>query len=369
MVHIFSQNAMKNKFIAGAFLILCSAAMLGNDDCRLVITQEEESRMLNEADDFIDAIPEGLQDMQADAVLHALQGSQAELERVRNSRNAAHECSAGVAVKDIVALEGVARGIPMRLYQPENASGEELPILIYLHGGGWTFGSLNSCAAFCDALASEGNVNVLAVDYSLAPENPFPRALSDCVSVVEYASENARELGSAPGLISIGGDSSGGNLALAAALYFTENKIPGDSLRSIVLYYPVVNVENENVGSWKKYSRGYGLDRRLMDAFIQAYDDKGRSPDSIGNLPKHALISPAKATVEQLAALPPMLMISAERDILCDQGADFANKIKAARGSVKRVEFPGAVHLFITVNGQPTAFRKAVALTSDFLQK
>ena len=355
---------MKKLILTGLILGMGVLPFYGKKDVRINLTEDDKVKMLNEADDFIDEIPEGQPDRQADAILHALQGSGAELDAVRQSRNLTPQYSANVEVKDITPTEGSARGIAMRLYRPKSANGKQLPLLLYFHGGGWCFGSLNSCAAYCNALASEGNVAVLAVDYSLAPENPFPGGLSDCIAATEYAFGNSAELGTSPALISLGGDSAGGNLALATSMYFSTNK-PKDKIRSLVLYYPVVDIKNENAGSWKEFSRGYGLDRRLMDSFILGYDDKGKAADEIGNISKEVLKSPIKGDEELLKKLPPILMVSAGRDILVDQGRAFAEKV----GGVERVEFPGAVHLFITVPGQETAFRNAVEITGSFLSE
>lgn len=359
---------MRKILLAGLMIGVSFIGSYGREQGLMTVTAQEATQMLNEADDFIDEIPEGYQDHQADAVLHALQGMTAELQQVRQSRNVTPKYSEGVEVRDINPLGGPARGIGMRLYRNKSADGKAQPLLIYFHGGGWTFGSLNSCANFCDALASGGAVSVLAVDYSLAPESPFPRGLSDCISAVEYAFQNFKELGTTPELISLGGDSSGGNLALATTLYFCENKQDDINIRSLALYYPVVDLDNPNEGSWKEYSRGYGLDGRLMEAFLKAYDDNGRAPESLGNISKKILKSPAKGDAELMKKLPPVMIISAERDILADQGKAFADKLKDVGVSVERIEFPGAVHLFITVPGQGAAFNKAVALTEEFLK-
>ena len=237
--------------------------------------------------------------------------------------------------------------------RPKHYKAERLPLLVYLHGGGWTFGSTNSCADFCDAVASAGKAMVLAIDYALTPENPYPKGLEDCVTAVRYAREKAEEWGSADSLVSIGGDSSGGNLALASALYLhqAEDKMP----RSLILFYPVLKAYDDDSESWKKYGKGYGLDSNIMNVFNRAY---------IGaNDATAPLISPAHASFDTLREMPPILMVNAERDILCDQGKEFAQ----SNSNVTRIEFPGAVHLFITVKGQPTAFNKAVQLTSDSL--
>ena len=208
-------------------------------------------------------------------MLHAIRGQGAELLAIRNSRRATHVVSKSVKAQDIIG-DGSARGLKMRLYRPLAAAKKPLPLLVYFHGGGWTWGGIESCAAFCDALAATGKVMVLAVDYSLAPEKPFPAGLMDCVSAVEYAFSHAKKWGSAAGMVSAGGDSSGGNLALATALYMNKNATAGQRLHSLVLLYPVVKAyADKESKSWKKYGRGYGLDKRLMEAFCDAYIAKG----------------------------------------------------------------------------------------------
>ncbi|MDE5712505.1 MAG: alpha/beta hydrolase [Muribaculaceae bacterium] len=338
---------------------------------RLLPTEKEKTAFLNEADDFIDDMAEGLQDRQCDAVLHSIRGEGAELMRIRMSRNEEVALSSNVERKDLTG-DGAARGLQMRLYKPSTAGkdGAKIPLLVYLHGGGWTFGSINSCSLFCDALASNENVMVLAVDYRLAPENPFPAGLMDCVSAVEYAMSHAEEWGSSQELVSLGGDSSGGNLAVAASLYL-QDQAKLSPIKSLVLFYPVVKAYADGSSSWKEYSRGYGLNSRLMNSFNEAYAGSSVATGSTQNKEKsenhNPLVSPAEAEKSQLAKLPPVLIIGAERDILYDQGKEFASVLHQSGNSVEHITFPGSVHLFITVKGQPTAFSKAVTLSGAFL--
>lgn len=320
----------------------------------LLLPSEKESvEMLNEADDFIDDMPDAWQDRQADAVLHAIRGQFNELYQLRKNLDAAMAVSANVVTKDFIG-DGSARGLKMRLYKPKNAS-KTLPLLVYLHGGGWATGGLNGSSAVCDALAATGTVMVLAVDYSLAPERPYPGAVMECVGAVEYAEEHAKEWGSSPKLVSLGGDSTGANLALATALYMEKGGVTKDAIKSLVLYYPVTKGYRDDSASWKKYSRGYGLDSRLLDAYLRAYLSGGDAKDP--------MVSPGDASAEALRKLPPALIISAERDIVADQGKELASKLSKA----DHVEFPGTVHLFMTAAGQPTAFAKAIAITADYL--
>lgn len=337
--------------IASAYVVSMFAKVPDN----LLPTESEKADMLREADDFIDEITDGRQDRQSDAILHAMRGQGAELMALRQSRNSQGMISSNVEVQDICG-KGMAQGIAMRLYRPENPTSDKpLPLLVYLHGGGWTIGSINSCAEFCDALAATGKVMVLAVDYALAPEKPYPAGLTDCVAATEFAIDNAGKWGSSSSMVSIGGDSSGGNLALATALSLADRRMQ-DPLRSIVLFYPVVKAYSDNSISWKRYRRGYGLDKRLMETFNEAYLAGGDSRDP--------MVSPIEAPLEKLAQLPPVLLVAAERDILADQGREFTDKVKGT----ERIELPGTVHLFITVPGQPTAFGKAVRITVAFLR-
>ncbi|MDE5683917.1 MAG: alpha/beta hydrolase, partial [Muribaculaceae bacterium] len=126
------------------------------------------------------------------------------------------------------------------------------------------------------------------------------------------------------------------------------------------LFYPVLRAGNEDSPSWKEYSVGYGLDGTIMEAFNRAY---------VGNRnPEIPLISPLCADEASLALLPPTLIINAERDILCAQGEDMFQILKKSGVHVRREVFDGAVHLFITVKGQPTAFSRAIESTAGFLK-
>ena len=337
---------------------LCALGCLGGYakvPKNLLPTEKESAAMLREADDFIDELADTPQDFQADAVLHSLYGHFGELIQLRQSLNTPLKLSEGVEVLPVKG-DGAARGLNMRLYKPSKTDGKPMPLLVYFHGGGWTVGGLESCSTFCDALAATGSAMVLAVDYSLAPERPYPAGMMDCVSAVEYVFANASELCTSKELISLGGDSAGGNLALATAMYMADSH-PTDKIRSLVLFYPVVKAYNDKSASWKRYSRGYGLDGRLLEAYADAYVAKGDEKDPY--------VSPADADDAKLAALPPVLMVTAQQDILADQSKEFADRLKHA----DRVELPNTVHLFISRPGQPTAFTKSVALASAFLKK
>ena len=320
-----------------------------------------DSAMRREGAAFIARMPEGLQARQEKAVRMAIAGNCTLLEEVRASRNGVETLPDEVRATDIQGK--------YRLYAPVLSSSKKLPLLIYLHGGGWCFGSINSCSRFCMELVREAGVAVLAVEYPLAPEHPYPAALTCCTEAVSFAFNQAEAYGFDTENISIGGDSAGGNLALATALhlvYARQMLAVTDSasiprLRSIVAFYPVTKVWNDRSDSWRQYGQGYGLDGSIMEAFNEAYL-QGANPD----LP---LISPYNAPLEHLAQFPSVLMINAEKDILCEQGRQMCDKLTEAGVDVVHEVLPGTTHLFITVAGQPTAFGKAVRATSEFLKR
>lgn len=360
---------MIKKFIYTVLMISCAFAISAEEKIKEIkFSQEEKAAMLNEAEDFIDIYSDRRQDLLADAIRHAMQGNTSELLKARQGRDVPYGLPEGVIKTDLSTVGANGGNIKMSLFRlMPQTDGIVRPLLVYFHGGGWTLGSINSCSKFCGDLAATGEVNVLAVDYALAPENPFPSGLSDCISAIDYAFDNAAQLGSDINAISIGGDSSGGNLAIAAAMIQNAGDEDKKTIKSIVLFYPVTKAYNDKSASWKKYSKGYGLDGRLMEAFIDAYQ-KDEANEYKGIDPA-MLKSPGDASDELLRGLPPVLLIAAERDILNDQGSDFINRLNELNLNAERITFPGTTHLFITVDGQPAALKKSVAIAKYFLSR
>lgn len=168
----------------------------------------------------------------------------------------------------------------------------------------------------------------------------------------DYACEQAEFLGIDTKHIFLGGDSSGGNLAIACALH------PScvGSINSLLLFYPVTKACDDHSTSWKSYRKGYGLDAEIMEEFNRAYIGEY---DAV-----NPQISVGLCENEALQYLPNTLLIAAGRDILCDQGKEFARRVG---DKVTRIEFPEAVHLFITVPGRDKAFEYAVQLSVNYL--
>lgn len=325
------------RFIIAIFVIWCACTLYSAnaDSCK----HPERA----EADSFLANMPDKLQDRQAEAIRKAISGDGGLLYNVRNARNHAAELPEDVSRTEI--------NESLTLFRSNRYDNDTMPLLVYLHGGGWVIGSINSCSRYCGAMAEKG-VAVLAVYYRLAPEHPFPKGLNDCIDAVNFALDNMAEWKCSG--ISVGGDSSGGNLAIATAMSFPES-----TFDSLILFYPVTKAYADGSESWKEFGKGFGLDSELMNAFNNAYTSDSYNP----------LVSPAEASDSVLSRLPPTLLVAAERDILRYQGADFADRLARLGVESKYVLIPGSVHLFITVAGQPTAFRRSVCESSGFITR
>lgn len=339
----------------GAFI---GTAVWGMDP----VSAEEALKMRMEADEFLASRPDGLQDRQTLSVRRAIAGDLSGLQAVRRSRDNVQTLSGNVIAED-VRIPGPDGAVGIRIYRNSSPVSEKLPVLVYFHGGGWTFGSLNSCAAVCDALARSGKVVVVGVNYRLAPEYPYPAPLTDCVAAFRYVCDHASEWGGDPARVSVGGDSSGGNLALGVALQEAMKGDAGMNPASVVAVYPVLKAfAVPEDGSWSRYAKSYALDACQMEAFDAAYT---AGNDSIARLP---LVSPAMASDTLLEQLPPVLIINAERDILLDQGLEFASRLQQLGVRSRHELLPGAVHLLVTLPGQHVAFERMAGLMLEFME-
>lgn len=227
-----------------------------------------------------------------------------------------------------------AGGVPARLYRPD--TGARVPgLLVWYHGGGWVLGSLDLHDGTCSSLARRSGHAVLSIDYRLAPEHPFPAALTDCVTATSWAHENADALGIDPTRIAVGGDSAGGNLAAVVA------QLAPIPIVSQLLVYPVTDARAGSA-SYVENADGYLLTAASMHWFIGHYlsGDEG-SPDD----PR---VSPLLAADEAIAKSPPTLVITAGFDPLRDEGTDFAARLAGTGVRVSHVHFPDQIHAFFS---------------------
>ncbi|RME27304.1 MAG: alpha/beta hydrolase [Deltaproteobacteria bacterium] len=239
-------------------------------------------------------------------------------------------------------------GRPCRLYR---APGPPRALLVYLHGGGWVCGDLDTHDRVCRRFAEEARRAVLAVDYRLAPEHPFPAGFDDVVAVLRQVLD--RDLpGVAPGLpVEVGGDSAGGNLAAAACLALRED---GGSERGRqparqLLVYPAVDLRMLTV-SHRSLGHGY-----LLEASdLEWYRDHYGCPDLFD-----WRASPLLA--ESHAGLPPAIVVTAGFDPLRDEGQQYADRLERAGVSVCRLHEPGLTHGFLNMDGVIPAADRAFA--------
>ena len=247
-----------------------------------------------------------------------------------------------------------AGGVPARLYLPE-PSGELPGLLIWFHGGGWVIGDLESHDNVCHSLARRSGHAVLSIAYRLAPEDPFPAALGDCIQATRWAHANAAELGVDPDRLAVGGDSAGGNLA---AVVTHVAPVP---LRFQLLVYPITDAR-ATTPSYTDNATGYLLTAAGMQWFIGHYLAGGHgSPDD----PR---VSPLLASREALAQSPPALVITAGYDPLRDEGVQYAERLADAGVTVSHVHVPGQIHAFFSRPHLLTDARIAQALAAESLR-
>jgi acetyl esterase len=227
--------------------------------------------------------------------------------------------------------------VPVRLYRSGRLSPEaRLPALLYAHGGGWVFGNLDSHDVLCAQLAIEAGIAVLAVDYRLAPETRFPGAFDDVVAALQWLAANGASIGIDPGRLAVGGDSAGGNLAAAAAIWARDNN--GPKLRMQLLAYPVTDAVARSE-SYKSFADGYGLNAATMEWFIAHYTP---DPATRGDW----RVSPLRA--RSLGGLPPALVVTAGYDPLRDEGRAYAWRLQQEGTMADLVEFGGMLHGFLS---------------------
>ena len=249
-------------------------------------------------------------------------------------------------VRDIL-IPGPATSLRARVYRPRDEA--NLPILVFFHGGGYTIGSLHSHDAVCRHLSVEGDCIVVAVDYRLAPEHPFPAAPDDAYAATCWVAKHGAQLGGDPQRIAVGGDSAGGNLSAVTCLQ--AKTCGGPKLVFQLLIYPGTDM-TRSFPSHKAYGEGYLLTTALIDWFHDNYlGSQGREVDWMAS-PLHAA---------DLQGLPPAHVITAGFDPLQDEGIAFGEKLEAAGVRVSFSHYPGMLHGFITQPGFITDAR--VALT------
>lgn len=237
-----------------------------------------------------------------------------------------------VRVTEDILIPG-APSVPARVYRPIERQSDGL--VVFLHGGGFVVGNLETHDHVCRDLCRRAGLVVLAVDYRLAPEGKFPAAVDDSLNATRWAAHNAAHLSVNQGSIIIAGDSAGGNLAAVTAIRLRDEG--GPPLRGQLLIYPVTDYHTPGTASYFTYAGGYSLTRAAMIRFWREY----LADESDGT---HVDAAPLRAT--DLTNLPPALVMTAEFDPLRDEGEAFARKLMDAGVTVTLKRYDGLIHGF-----------------------
>ncbi|MGG4489268.1 alpha/beta hydrolase [Metabacillus idriensis] len=227
--------------------------------------------------------------------------------------------------------------IPVRIYQPQ--SSELLPVLIFMHGGGWVFGDLDSADSMCRYFAKNANCLIVSVGYRLAPEHPFPAALMDVLAVSEWVPQNISKWNGNSDQLAIGGESSGANLAAAAANWLCDQGKQTFNMQFLIT--PVLNHHFDTESYLSGYS--FNLTKEKMEWFWNHYLSKqehGKNPYASPLLLINA------------EHVPPAMIVTVEYDPLRDEGRQYAEKLPDAGVSVTYLHYEQLVHSFPNMIGQ-----------------
>ncbi|MFJ8086492.1 alpha/beta hydrolase [Streptomyces sp. NPDC096205] len=273
-------------------------------------------------------------------------------------RKAVDEVQSGDTAKPAVDEEwvtvpgGPTGSVRARIVRPAGATGP-LPVILYIHGAGWVFGNAHTHDRLVRELAVGAEAAVVFPEYDLSPEARYPVAVEQNFAVARWITDQDPSGGLDGARLAVAGDSVGGNMA--AALTLLAKQRGGVPLRHQVLFYPVTDASFDT-GSYHQFATGYFLRRDGMQWFWDQYttDEAERA---------QVTASPLRATTEQLTGLPPALVITAEADVLRDEGEAYANKLREAGVAVTAVRFQGIIHDFVMLDALRATHAAEAAIT------
>jgi len=234
-----------------------------------------------------------------------------------------------------------------RVYMPFE-SRNPLPVTVYFHGGGFVYGNRDTHDSVCRLISRLSGSILVSVDYRLAPENKFPKAVYDAYDSVKWVSNNADKLNGDNNRIFLAGDSAGGNLCSAVSLISRDNK--EELVKYQVMIYPVVNFKDSSPSMFE-FSEGYFLTRERMNWYNKQYFES-----------EEDCFNPLASTINaDLRGLPETLVITAEYDPLRDQGETFAHLLKLNGVKASSIRYNGVIHGFVSFHDYLYAGKEAIA--------
>jgi len=244
-----------------------------------------------------------------------------------------------VETNDLEMPVGPGGKTSVRIIRPAGPTGS-LPFFLYLHGGGWIMGNKKTHHRLVSELAARSGRAAVFIDYPPSPEARYPRAIEEALAVLTHLADQGGQYSLSPDKPVIVGDSVGGNMALATAMM--AKKKPGPEIAGLVLFYPVTDA-GLDTESYQDFAEGPWLTKKAMEWFWEAYlpDKGGRAEPTV---------SPLRAAPEALKGLPPTLIITAENDVLRDEGEAMADKLDKAGVPTANVRMNGTVHDFVMLN-------------------
>ena len=284
----------------------------------------------------------------SDSLAEGTDPVRARVQRRQEATIVAERPTIPMARVEALEIPGPAGPMAARLYVPDAPGTEPPSLLVYFHGGGWVIGDLETHDSPCRFLAAHSGMRVLAVDYRLAPEHPFPAAAEDAFAAYAWASANAERFGTAAGRVAVGGDSAGGNLAAVTCLTARDEGAPAPAMQ--LLIYPVTETSRE-LPSRQAFREGFILTRRDM-----AYYEDRYLPPAVDRADPRVSVLRA----EDLSGLPPAYVATAGFDPLRDEGEAYAERMREAGVPVTLHRHPGLVHTFVNLTAICPSARAAM---------
>ncbi|PDQ20541.1 lipase [Mesorhizobium sanjuanii] len=244
-------------------------------------------------------------------------------------------------------IAGPGGPLTLRIYRGHDAPGTDAPALLYLHGGGWVIGNLESHDEICRWFANMAACVVVSPAYRLAPEHKFPAAVEDCRAVLSSMQQAAGDLGIDARRVAVAGDSAGGNLATVLSLLARDD---GIKVTTQLLFYPNTDA-SQTADSYRRFADGFGLTAATMAWFRDHYISRASDIDDWR-------VSPLKAA--SLAGAPPAFLAIAGHDILADEGEAYAKRLQDDGVTVVLRRWPGQIHGFVSMGRHGPAARQAV---------